>query len=217
MRSIPVLVQFVFVLLIATVPAGLAETRVPVGLLNASLTRWEGTWEAGELVLALDSVGTYHCRFDGRTFFEREGRRIPIARLMPGDRLEVMSDRTTQNGLCFARRVKVVTGETVADLTRRSVRATDHFAPRGNLVYAGVVIRLDAKQLVLRMKDRTEQTIRLRPDTRFVSGGSPELLANLLINERVFVRAGLNLEDEVEAYQVVRGEILQPELRGPRP
>ena len=217
MRSLQVLVQFALVLAVATASAGRAETRVPVGLLNASLTSWEGTWEAGELVLALDSVAAYHCRFDGRTFFEREGRRIPIARLMPGDRLEVMSDRTTQNGHCFARRVKVVTGETMADLTRRSVRATEHFAPRGNLAYAGVVIRLDAKNLVLRMRDRTEQTIRLRPDTRFVSGGAPEILGNLLINERVFVRAGLNLEDEVEAYQVVRGEILQPEPRGPRP
>lgn len=217
MRRLVVLVTFALVLLATAVLPTWTQTRLPVGLLNASLTRWEGTWEAGELILALDSSADYPCRFDGRTFFEREGRRIPIGRLRPGDRLEVMSDRTTQNGYCFARRVKVVTGETVADLTRQSIRATEHFAPRGSLQYSGLVIRRDAKVLVLRLRDRTEQSIKLRPDTRFVDAGAPANLATLLINERVFVRAGLNLEDEVEAYQVVRGEIMQPGVNGPRP
>ena len=212
-----VLVIVVLVLLATAVPSARAQTRLPVGLLNVSLTRWEGTWEAGELILALEASGDFRCRFDGRTFFEREGRRIPIARLHPGDRLEVMSDRTTHNGHCFARRVKVVTGETVADLTRQSIRATEHFAPRGGLQYSGLVIRRDAQVLVLRLRDRTEQSIKLRPDTRFIDAGAPASLANLLINERVFVRAGLNLEDEVEAYQVVRGEILQPAASSPRP
>jgi len=34
--------------------------------------------------------------------------------------------------------------------------------------------------------------------------------ADLKPNTRVFVRAGKNLEDQIEAYQIVWGEILQP-------
>jgi hypothetical protein len=36
------------------------------------------------------------------------------------------------------------------------------------------------------------------------------------VNERVFVRGGRNLEDEIEAYQVVWGGILRPTPGNPQ-
>jgi len=41
--------------------------------------------------------------------------------------------------------------------------------------------------------------------------GQPAEVGSLRANLVVFVRAGKNLDQEVEAYQVVWGEILQPE------
>jgi len=65
--------------------------------------------------------------------------------------------------------------------------------------------------LYLRSRAGERSAIRLRPDTRFLMEGQPSELGSLRANLVVFVRAGKNLDNEVEAYQVVWGEILQPE------
>ncbi|MDX2178720.1 MAG: hypothetical protein SFV18_03940 [Bryobacteraceae bacterium] len=195
--------------------AALAQPHPPLGLLTADLDRWEGSYDGGHLLLKLDSALEYQCRFDGRSFFERDGRRVSIGTLRPGDRLEIMTDRTTNASLCFARRVKVMPAGYVAP--QGLVRATEHFAPRGNLLYSGVVVRRDDRRFTIRVRDGIEHTVLLRPDTRFVLDGTTTDASVVAVNARIFVRAGLNLDDEVEAYQVVKGEIMQPERRAPRP
>jgi hypothetical protein len=79
----------------------------------------------------------------------------------------------------------------------------------GNLTFAGVVSRLDSQSLVLRTR-AGEQTLLIRRDTRYVDNGDTVEAAQLHPNMRVFVRAGRNLYEQVEAYQVIWGSILDP-------
>ena len=58
--------------------------------------------------------------------------------------------------------------------------------------------------------DDGEKTILLRQDTRYVSEGHLVEAAELSPETRVFVRAGKNSNGQIEAYQVVWGEILEP-------
>jgi hypothetical protein len=55
-----------------------------------------------------------------------------------------------------------------------------------------------------------ERTILLRDDTRYLANGDFATSSALCPNMRVFVRAGRNLYNEFEGYQVVWGEIKEP-------
>jgi hypothetical protein len=82
--------------------------------------------------------------------------------------------------------------------------------PRGNLTFAGVVRRLNGQMLVLKTRTEPEQIILLRDDTRYLASGLPSELSKLLVNTRVFIRGGRNIENDLEAYQVIWGEIPGP-------
>ena len=86
----------------------------------------------------------------------------------------------------------------------------DLLYPRGNMTFSGVVLRLNPEMIVLHTRKEGEKIIRLRQDTRFLDSGNPASRATLAVNTRVFVRAGRNLDDEVEAYQIIWGEIPGP-------
>jgi hypothetical protein len=64
--------------------------------------------------------------------------------------------------------------------------------------------------MVLHTRLEGQKTILLRGDTRYLEGGTPADPADLKPNTRVFIRAGRNLEDQIEAYQIVWGQILEP-------
>jgi hypothetical protein len=78
--------------------------------------------------------------------------------------------------------------------------------PRGDRTVSGVIIHRDARTITLRTRDG-EQTLLLRKDTRYLADGAQRDASAALVNTRVFVRAGRNLEGGVEAYQVMWGEI----------
>ena len=65
------------------------------------------------------------------------------------------------------------------------------------------------------MTHRNQGRCLLRPhnpsDTRYLEDGQVVDLAQLKPNMRVFVRAGKDLYNEVEAYQVIWGKILAPQ------
>jgi hypothetical protein len=86
----------------------------------------------------------------------------------------------------------------------------ENMYPRGNLTFGGVVIRRSPTVLVLRTRTEPEKLVRLREDTRFLYSGSPATSGDVAVNTRVFVRAGKNFENDVEAYQVIWGEIAGP-------
>jgi hypothetical protein len=193
-----------------------AQPRPPLGILRGDLLSWEGTWQDGVLQLRLDSGIDYECRFSAATFFERDRARISVGKLRPGDKLHVVSDRTSPNAKCFARMVRIVSEHEAPFQWGSLRRATESFAPRGSLVYAGVVVQPEEGAFVLRTRAGERHRILLRRDTRFIDNGLPAGPEILTANRQIYVRAGFNADEEMEAYQVVSGEILQPLAPAPR-
>lgn len=199
-----------YAMVLGFLSAASAEPRPPLGILRADLLSWEGTWQTGVLLLRLDSGIDYSCNFNSATFFERDRTRIGVGKLRPGDKLHVVSDRTSPAAKCFARMVRIV-AEHEAPFEWGSVRrATESFAPRGSLAYSGVIVQPEEGSFVLRTRTGERHRILLRRDTRFVENGTPAGPEILLANRQVYVRAGFNSDEAMEAYQVVVGEILQP-------
>jgi hypothetical protein len=86
----------------------------------------------------------------------------------------------------------------------------DRALPLGSLTYAGIVFRRTDDRLVLHTRDGREQSLLLRKDTRYLQNGEIVDAATLAPNTRVFVRAAKDLWDQLEAYQVIWGKILEP-------
>jgi hypothetical protein len=85
--------------------------------------------------------------------------------------------------------------------------------PRGNLTFTGVIIRMNPQLLVLRTRTEGEKPVLLRKDTLYMDSGLPGELSTLVVNTRVSIRGGRNLDNELEAYQVIWGEIEGPKGR----
>ena len=193
-----------------------AQENAPVGILRGDLLAWTGTARTGELTFRNAENRVYQCSFDGKTYFERANQRIAVAAMQAGDRIEILADRKDGTGLCYARTIHVLDLQPagliggIRPRLRTSSRPTELFAPRGDMTFAGVVLRISPDLLMLRMRTNEHRTIHLRSDTRFLSEGQSLDRSNLEVNTRVFIRAGKNLDDEIEAYQVVWGSILEP-------
>ena len=189
----------------------MAQENAPIGILHGDWLAWTGTARSGALTFRNSDSRVYQCSFDGRTYFERGKQGIAVSAMETGDRVEVVADHKDGTGMCYARTVQVVNvSTTVLPRLRASTRPTELFAPRGDMTFAGVVLRINPELLVLRMRSNEHKTIHLRSDTRYLSEGRSLDRASLELNTRVFIRAGKNLDDEIEAYQVVWGDILKP-------
>jgi hypothetical protein len=203
--------------LIAVLPVCVgAQENAPIGVLRGELLAWAGGARAGEVTFRNADDRVYQCTFDGKTYFERANERIAVSAMQKGDRLEVLADRKDGSGLCYARTIHVIDAQPVRPLPgmrprlRLTSNPTELFAPRGDMTFAGVILRMNADALILRMRTNEHKTIHLRPDTRYLSEGQSLDRSNLEVNTMVFIRAGKNLDDEIEAYQVVWGKILEP-------
>ncbi len=199
---------------VLAVSAG-AQPSAPIGVLRGSLVSWAGTSRAGQLTFRGAENYTYVCSYDDKTWFERQNQRISISGAESGDRIEMVSDRHPGTDVCYARTVHIL--DTTLPLVpgaRRQLRtypgAAEVFAPRGDITFSGTVVSIAAGALVIRTRAGEMRTIALRPDTRYLTEGQAAAADNLAPQTRVFIRAGRNLDNEIEAYQVVWGDILRP-------
>jgi hypothetical protein len=195
----------------------MAQEIAPIGIVRGVLAGCDPT----HLTITDEDSHTFRFVTDGRTFIERDHQRIYCPKLSKGDHMEIVSDRSTELGARYARLVSVVN----FDLRprRRAVilpRAplpyedpTASWAPRGSLTLTGVVLRSESAGMVLRTRIDGQKWILLRKDTRFREDGLLVEPSSLRASTRVFVRAGPSLDGEVEAYEVVWGEILSPDGR----
>ena len=170
--------------------------------------------DAGELAIRAPDYQVYRYRFDAKTQVERDTFTGGLGHLRTGDRVTVESDAVAGSLLRYARRIRVSNSAPQMTLSDSRLRLAGFpvldLSPRtGNLTFAGVVARLNRESLVLRTRDG-EQTLLIRHDTRYVDNGDTVEAAQLRTNMRVFIRAGRNLYEQVEAYQVIWGSILQP-------
>jgi len=184
------------------------EQSMPRGIVRGSLVNAEGTASAGSIVVQKTDGSVYGCTYDAHTFVSRNDWPIHATELATGVPLEIVSDRMPGTGICYARILRQVD---LAPLIPRKRRA-DAVAPlppvrRATLIFAGLVIRSDARSVTIKGRGG-DSTLLLRSDTSFSDGGQSVDRATPLLNRHVFVRAGQNLEGQVEAYQVFWGQIL---------
>jgi hypothetical protein len=205
-------------LAVLLIPLALAAEAPPeADYVRGTLLECEPGADTGQFSVRTAANAVYRYRYDGRSWIERERERIQGAALRPGEQVEVVADGGPANTLRYARTVHVIepappprplsAGRYRADRT-----PAESLAPLGTMTFAGVVARVNHELLVLRLRGTALQIILLRPDTRFLESGAVVDGAGLLPNTRVFVRAGKGLYGEIEAYQVIWGEILRPNL-----
>lgn len=200
------------------------NAQPPLGIVRGRVLECDSAKPAGQFSIRTEKNQVFRFSFDAKTYAERNEQQIPIGKLQPGDQVEIICDKAPATTLRYARTVDVVeptrqTPQLRAAIERFQTYSTyssplDDLFPRGNLTFSGVVRQLNEERLVLRMREGGDKVIQLRPDTKYIEDGARVQVSVLKPNTRVFVRAGTNLDNEVEAYQVVWGRILMP--GGPR-
>ncbi|MBZ5620733.1 MAG: hypothetical protein LAQ69_18710 [Acidobacteriia bacterium] len=193
---------------------GTAQTPPPA-LLRGVLLERDTPNTSGEFSVRAPDNQVFRYQFDPKTYVERENQMIDVRRLQPGEKLEVVSDTVPGSVLRYARTIHVLQDppppRAITAGRLRAYRTPTEHMPTGTLTYSGVVFRLTGERLVLHTREGGDQAILLRKDTRFLENGEIVEAANLKPNMRVFVRAGKDLYDQVEAYQVIWGKILDPQ------
>jgi len=215
---------------ISLLAAGLcAGQNAPVpqpssALIRGVLLERDAQTGEGEFSVRLADNRVFRYRFDRKTYVEREHDLIDVARLHPGEKVEVVSDAIPGFVLRYARTIHVIedpqqpqlTGTSPGPVSQgryrayRSVEERERSLPAGNLTYSGVVSRITPDRLVLRTREGAEQILMVGKETRFVQDGALVAADTLKMNTRVFIRAGKDLYDQVQAYQVIWGSILAP-------
>ena len=196
---------------------GMAQTAPPAApaLVRGVLLERDTPTGSGEFSVRLADNQVFRYHFDTKTYVERENQMIDVPRLQPGEKVEVVSDTVPGSVLRYARTVHVFQDappprSLTAGRLRAYRAATERSVPTGTLTYSGVVFRVTGERLVLHTREGGDQSIPLRKDTRFLENGESVEAETLKPNMRVFVRAGKDLYDQVEAYQVIWGSILDP-------
>ena len=168
----------------------------------------------GELSIRTSDNEVLRYQFDRKTYAERENRLIEPSRLAPGEQVEIVSDRLAGSRLRYARTVHVIEPKAPPrPLSHGRLRA---YNPKqdpvrtGNLTYSGVIFRLNPSRLMIHTRESGDLAIVLRNDTRYLENGIVVDAASLKPNMRIFVRAGKDVYNEIEAYQVIWGTILDP-------
>jgi hypothetical protein len=204
-----------FTIIIVAAAGVAAQENAPIGILRGDLVAWSGTPRAGLLTFRNADNRLLECGFDDKTWFERENEHIVISAMRAGDHMELVADNRPPSTSCYARTVQILD----VTLPRRTPSgkpgfrshntATELFAPRGDMTFAGIVMGMNGNWLTLATRNKGRHVLLLRPDTRYLGGGLPQERSNLAPQTLIFVRAGRNLDGDIEAYTIIWGGILE--------
>lgn len=194
-----------------------AQEPAHPGFVRGVLLDTDTSGDSGDFSMRVTATNqVLHFTYDSRTYIESEKRRVSFTVFRKGDAIEVVSDQLAGGSLRYARTIHMVGNEppprppAPPGMLRRSRSAVDSIVPRGNLTFTGVIARLSSDRLILRTRRDGEKTFVLRADTYYFEDGMLVEAATLRPNTRVFVRAGRSFDNELEIYQVIWGEILEP-------
>jgi hypothetical protein len=180
---------------------------MPKGLFYGKMVSWEGSLTKGVL-LARNTAGTVEgCGYDALSILELSRQRVTVAKLEAGDPLEIITDHKPGSRDCYIRMLQVIPPAPPPGRMNTVARRPAIQPFQGDRTISGFIVRRDARSITLRTR-QGEQTLLLRKDTRYLGDGAQQDAGALAVNARVFVRAGLNLDGGIEAYQVMWGEIV---------
>ncbi|MCU1258237.1 MAG: hypothetical protein JWO80_1122 [Bryobacterales bacterium] len=209
--------RFMRIVLAFLIAGGLSGQPLRTGFVRGVIVENRSIGQSGEFSVRSGADAVFQFRSDGKTWIERENERIPASSLRAGELLEVVSDRDPKQlyPLHYARMVQVILQVRPRPPVRngmyRLYRPGASPVPIiANFIYAGVIKELSDQRMVLRTKLDGDKIIYLRPDTRCVEQGSAVDPSALRPNTLVSVEGGKDMNDELEAYQVVWGRILEP-------
>ncbi len=185
-------------LLLVLAAAVNAQPPMPIGIVRGTVISRTTT----DLTVRNATGSVSACAYDARTYFERDRNPISAAGLAAGDPVEVVADRQPGSPACYARTVQVV--DPRRSRFPRVESATESFAPRGDMMFGGVVLSRGASTLTVRTQSG-DRILILRPDTRYWWDGVRAAGDALMVNARVFIRAGKDFEGRVEVYQAAWG------------
>ena len=191
------------------------RTGVPLGILEGRISALSGQ----KIEVALEDGTMIDCVVDGRTYIDRDRQRLYPKDLKRGDLLELVTEREGVAGGCFARMIHVVGLKKRfggRGKTGSVTRSTESFAPRGSLTVTGVVRDLQPEALEIKTRQEGVMRFRVRPDTVFLRDGERVKAEDVDRTQPVFVRAGHDLNGELEVFQVSWGTIVQPQRVLPR-
>ncbi len=178
-----------------------------MGIVHGTLSERNGS----DLRVKTQEDGTMVFRVNLESAIERDRMPVPLDQLFSGANLEIFWEGQIE-GVRYARLVKLLGRQL---LTSRMLfpygSLGDSIVPRGTLVFTGIVLRLAADRMVLRTRSDGERSLVLRRDTRYKEEGRRVEASALAPATRVFIRAGKSLDGQLEAYEVVWGQILEPE------
>src|SRR5438477_4048468 len=143
--------------------AAAAQTVPPPALVRGVILECDSQTASGELAIRAADNQVFRYRFDARTYAERDERLIPASRLRPGEKVEVVSDRSAAPAVRYARTIHVVQpAAPPRPLSLGRYRATRNdptrnalldLAPTGNLTFSAVVFRLNAERAALHTRE----------------------------------------------------------------
>jgi hypothetical protein len=195
-----------------------AENDRPTHLGFVHGTLIEGS--ARRISVRCDGNTVFHFSVDERTWIERDNERIAATHLSAGDKLEIVSDRPRPEETApYARLVRVIPpAHPRRYLVSEGNYTFRHDDPHlvtaeSKLIFSGLVISIDGAKTTIQTRMDGLKMIYLRADTVFVYKGTPASRSALSTNSRVFIRAGRNLDNELEAYEIVWGGIFDPEVK----
>lgn len=197
-----------------------AQSAIPPAYVEGVLLERDPQTISGEFSVRLPDDQVYRFLFNAKTAVDRNHQPMDVSRMQLGERIAVISEDIDGSLLHFARTIHVLfPAPPKPEISQRSNReyfnsadrepSFDRFIFATSSGVAGVVSRINPDRVILHTRTG-DQTILLRPDTRYFDDGSAVAASALKPNMRVYIRTGRTLYNEMEAYQVVWGEILQP-------
>jgi hypothetical protein len=190
---------------LAVAPLSLAADMAK-GLFHGSMVSWEGSPTKGVLLARTVTGIVEGCGYDSLSYLELSRRRVTVAKLEPGDPLEIVTDHKPGSRDCYIRMLQVIPPGPPPGRVNTAAKRPVVEPPHGDRTVSGVIVRCEARSMTVRTREG-EVTLLLRKDTRYLGDGAKQDAAALTVNTRVFVRAGPDLDGGLEAYQVIWGEI----------
>jgi hypothetical protein len=188
-----------------------AAAQAPPADLTGMLLERDPSSASGEFSIRAADSEVFRFQYGPQTRVEREQQASDFGRLRTGEKVEVISDAVDGSLLRLARVIRVIVPLPPPAMTHsvRTVAPAERLVASANLTFAGVVSQFTPQRLVLHTREG-DRTILIRKDTRYVADGGTVEAAALQPNMRVYVQAGKDLYERLEAYRIIWGRIFDP-------